>query len=296
MCGTIVSVGPVTDSTSPFKNPAFRLKAGDRVISTFAPTHLTGQIQASDIANGLGGPMPGVLTQYRVFPTYGVVKIPEHLSDEEASCLPIAAMTAWMSLNCMRPKGEIIGSTGAKEVVLCQGTGGVSIAGLQIAAAAGQTAIVTSSSDEKLKHATSLGANDTINYKSMPEWDNIVLEKTNGEGADIIFELGGAQTLRKSFECVRFGGLIACIGYLSGKQDPEGDRTNTNLLALKRNVTLKGIVNGPRDKLEEMLEFYEAKQIRPVVDKVFKFEEGRDVIKYLFAGSHFGKVVIRVKE
>ncbi|OAL06325.1 NAD(P)-binding protein [Phaeosphaeriaceae sp. SRC1lsM3a] len=294
MCGVVVAVGPASDSTSdPYKNPAFRVKEGDRVISTFAPTHLTGQIEAKDLGNGLGGPAPGVLVQYRVFPTFGVVKIPDYMSDDEAACLPIAAMTAWMSLNCMRPKGEIISSG---ETVVCQGTGGVSISAAQIAAAAGADVIVTSSSDEKLERATKLGAKNTINYRSNPDWDNAILDATGSRGADIVIEVGGAQTLRKSFECVRFGGLIACIGYLSGKQDAEGDRTNTNLLCLKRNVTLKGIVNGPRDELERMLKFYEEKQIRPVVDRVFKFEEAKDALEYLFSGGHFGKVIVKVKE
>lgn len=293
MCGVVVAVGPQSNNTAdPYKNPAFRVKEGDRVISTFAPTHLSGQIKASDIGNGLGGPAPGVLTQYRVFPTFGIVKIPDYLTEEEAACLPIAAMTAWMSLNCMRPRGEIVGKG---ETVLCQGTGGVSISGLQIASAAGADVVITSSSDEKLKRAVQLGAKHTVNYRTSPDWDQEVLKLTESEGADIIFEVGGAQTLRKSFESVRFGGLIACIGYLSGKQDEEGDRTNTNLLALRRNVTLKGIVNGPRDRLEEMLEFYASKQIRPVVDKVFAFEEGRTALQYLFSGGHFGKVVIKVK-
>ena len=293
MCGIVVAVGPTSNDTSdPYKNPAFRLQTGDRVISTFAPTHLTGQAYAKDIANGLGGPAPGVLTQYRVFPTYGVVKIPEYISDAEASCLPIAAMTAWMSLNCMRPKGEIVGKG---EMIVCQGTGGVSISAAQIAAAAGADVIVTSSSDEKLQRAKKLGAKETINYRSDPDWDNTVLSATDDKGADIIIEVGGATTLRKSFECVRFGGLIACIGYLGGKQDEAGDRTNTNLLCLKRNVTLKGILNGPRDELERMLRFYDEKKIRPVVDKEFKFEEADEALKYLFSGGHFGKVVVRVK-
>ncbi|KAH7396976.1 hypothetical protein DE146DRAFT_62024 [Phaeosphaeria sp. MPI-PUGE-AT-0046c] len=294
MCGVVVAVGPTSDNTSdPYKNPAFRVKEGDRVISTFAPTHLTGQVEAKDLGNGLGGPAPGVLVQYRVFPTFGVVKIPDYMSDDEAACLPIAAMTAWMSLNCMRPKGEIISSG---ETVVCQGTGGVSISAAQIAAAAGADVVVTSSSDEKLKRATKLGAKTTINYRSNPDWDNAILDATGSRGADIVMEVGGAQTLRKSFECVRFGGLIACIGYLSGKQDEAGDRTNTNLLCLKRNVTLKGIINGPRDELERMLKFYEEKQIRPVVDRIFKFEEVKDAFDYLFSGGHFGKVVIKVKE
>ncbi|KAH7348023.1 hypothetical protein BKA66DRAFT_432679 [Pyrenochaeta sp. MPI-SDFR-AT-0127] len=293
MCGVVVAVGPTSnDSSDPYKIPAFRLQENDRVISTFAASHLTGQIQAKDLANGLGGPAPGVLTQYRVFPTYGLVKIPEYLSDEEASCLPIAATTAWMSLNCMRPKGEIIGKD---ETIVCQGTGGVSISATQIGAAAGAKVIVTSSSDEKLQRAAKLGAHETISYRSEPDWDNGVLTKTNGQGADIILEVGGASTLRKSFECVRFGGLIACIGYLGGKQDDSSDRTNTNLLCLKRNVTLKGILNGPRDELVRMLEFYDEKKIKPVVDKEFRFEEADQALKYLFSGGHFGKVVIRVK-
>jgi len=294
MCGVVVSVGPSSNSTNdPYKSSAFRLSEGDRVISTFAPTHITGQIAARDLGNGLGGPAPGVLVQYRVFPTYGVVKIPEYMSDYEAACLPIAAMTAWMSLNCMRPKGEIVGKG---ETIVCQGTGGVSISAAQIASAAGADVIVTSSSDDKLQRAKKLGAKETINYRSNPEWDNAVLSATSDNGADIVIEVGGAQTLRKSFECVRFGGLIACIGYLSGKQDEAGDRTNTNLLCLKRNVTLKGIVNGPRDELERMLEFYQEKKIKPVVDRVFAFEEAKDAIQYLFGGGHFGKVVVKVKQ
>lgn len=293
MCGIVVAVGPSSNSTSdPYRNPAFQLKEGDRVISTFAPTHLSGQIAAKDLGNGLGGPAPGVLVQYRVFRTFAVVKIPDYITDDEAACLPIAAMTAWMSLNCMRPKGEII-SKG--ETILCQGTGGVSISAAQIAAAAGADVIVTSSSDAKLERAKKLGASTTINYRTNPDWDSAVLSATSNEGADIIIEVGGAQTLAKSFECVRFGGLIACIGYLSGKQDEPGSRTNTNLLCLKRNVTLKGILNGPRDELERMIEFYEKKQIRPVVDRVFEFEQAKEALQYLYGGGHFGKVVIRVK-
>ncbi|KAF2689830.1 NAD(P)-binding protein [Lentithecium fluviatile CBS 122367] len=294
MCGVVVAVGPSSNNTSdPYKNPAFQVKPGDRVISTFASTHLTGQVQEKDVANGLGGPAPGVLTQYRVFPTYGIVKIPDYLSDEEASCLPIASLTAWMSLNCMRPKGEIVGPG---ETILCQGTGGVAIAGLQIASAAGADVIITSSSDKKLRRAQELGAKTLINYRSNPEWETDVLKATSNAGADIIFELGGAKTLCRSFDCIKFGGTIACIGYLSGKQDEGEDRTNTNLLCLRRNVTLKGILNGPRDQLEKMLRFYEEKKITSAVDRVFKFEEGKEAFQYLFSGGHFGKVVINVKD
>jgi NADPH:quinone reductase-like Zn-dependent oxidoreductase len=118
---------------------------------------------------------------------------------------------------------------------------------------------------------------------------------TNNKGVDIIFEQGGPETLAKSFACIKWGGLISCIGYLSGKTDKADNIVNTNVLALRRNVTLKGIWNGPRDRLEEVLELYADKQIHPVVDKVFAFDDAKEAFEYVAAGSHFGKVVIRLK-
>ena len=199
-----------------------------------------------------------------------------------------------MAINGMRPLGQPADGGKSPETVLIQGTGGVAIAGLQIAHAAGLKTIVTSSSDDKLEKAKQLGADNTVNYRTQDDWEAAVMQLTNREGADIIFENGGAKTLRKSFDCVAFGGLINCIGYLSGKEDAPGDRLNTNVLALMRNVTLKGILNGPKTRFEEMTAFYAKHQIRPVVDKVFKFEEAKDGLKYLYSGGHFGKVVVRV--
>ncbi|KAL2004531.1 hypothetical protein VTN00DRAFT_3416 [Thermoascus crustaceus] len=283
MCGVVTEVGKNVKSW----------KVGDRVLSTFNQTHLTGQIQPKDMPYGLGFPLPGVLTTHRVFPEYGLVRAPEYLTDEEACTLPIASVTAWMAINGMRPMGQ---NGGEGEYVLLQGTGGVSISGLQIAKASGAKVLITSSSDAKLEQAKNLGADFVINYRTNPDWQNAVMQLTGDHGADIIFETGGAKTLRKSFDCIAWGGLINCIGYLSGKVDeaPE-DRTNVNVLALRRTVTLKGIINGPRDRFEEMLAFYDRHQIRPAVHRVFSFEEARDAFKYLYSGSHFGKVVIRVK-
>jgi len=265
-------------------------------MATFIQSHISGQIKEEDMRTGLGLPLEGCLTEYRCFPVSGLVAVPDYLTDEEASCLPIASITAWMSINGMRPLNSPANGSKKQEYVLLQGTGGVSIAGLQIAHAAGLKTIITSSSDGKLARARELGADYTINYKRNPDWEERVMEITDGEGADIIFETGGAQTLRKSFACVAFGGLINSIGYLSGKEDEKGGGVNMNVLALSRNVTLKGIINGPRERFEEMTKFYESHQIRPVVDKVFKFEEGKEALKYLYSGSHFGKVVIRVSE
>lgn len=286
MCGTI------THSNSPLWSP------GQRVTSLFNQTHLTGQIKPHHLASGLGLPLPGVLAQYRVFPAEALLPVPDYLTDEEAACLPIASVTAWMAINGMRPLGQPLrggGGEGETPTVLLQGTGGVAIAGLQIAVAAGLTTIVTSSSDAKLERVKALGATHTINYRTHPDWQDAVLRLTNDEGADVIFENGGAQTLRKSFECVAFGGLISAIGYLSGKEDEPGDRTNVNVLALKRTVTLKGILNGPKDRFEEMLGFYEEHWIRPVVDRVMGFQEAREALRYLYSGGHLGKVVVKVK-
>lgn len=294
MCGTVES------------SSLAEWKPGQRVMAIFNQTHIKGQIKPSDLSSGLGLPLPGVLTEYRCFPKEGLVAVPDYLTDEEASCLPIASVTAWMAINGFRPLGDPFDysssnssstpssdSDGRREVVLIQGTGGVAIAGLQIAHAAGLRTIITSSSDAKLARAKQLGADETINYRTNPDWDQEVLRLTDGEGADIIFENGGARTLRKSFACVRFGGLINCIGYLSGKDDVS-EGPGTNVLALMRNVTLKGILNGPRDRFEEMCGFYDRKRIRPVVDRVFGFEEARAAMEYLRAGAHFGKVVVRV--
>lgn len=156
-------------------------------------------------------------------------------------------------------------------------------------------AIITSSSDAKLVQAKKLGADCTINYRTNPDWATEVMEWTGNHGADIILETGGAQTLRKSFDCIAFGGLIDCIGYVSGKVDAADDRLNVNLLALRRTVTLKGIINGPKDRFEEMIRFYETHQIRPVVNRMFAFAEAKEAFKFLESGSHFGKVVIQVK-
>ncbi|KAF2767752.1 NAD(P)-binding protein [Teratosphaeria nubilosa] len=282
ICGTIVS------------SNGSHWKEGQRVMAIFNQSHIKGQVKAKDMTSGLGKPLPGCLTEYRAFPAESLVAVPDYLTDEEASTLPIASVTAWMAINGFRPLGKPAEDAQGKESVLLQGTGGVAIAGLQIAHAAGLKTIITSSSDGKLEKAKELGADFGVNYKSTPEWQDEVMKITKDEGADIIFENGGALTLRKSFDSIAFGGLINCIGYLSGKEDAPGDRLNTNVLALRRNVTLKGILNGPRERFEEMTQFYARHEIHPVIDRVFKFEDAKDALKYLFSGSHIGKVVVKV--
>ncbi|KAF4970707.1 hypothetical protein FSARC_2338 [Fusarium sarcochroum] len=287
MCGTVI------------QSSSSKLKTGTRVMSIFNQTHLTGQIQEADMASGLGLPLPGVLTEYRCFSADSLVPVPDYMSDEEAACLPIASVTAWMCINGMRPLGQPADGKKKKETVLLQGTGGVAVAGLQIAKAAGLDTIITSSSDDKLERAKKdLGADTGINYRTHWEWQDPVMKATQNRGADIIFETGGSRTLRKSFDSIAFGGLINCVGYLSGKEEEEdiGGKVGVNVLALRRNVTLKGILNGPKDRFEEMVAFYEKHSIHPVVSKVFGFEKADEALKFLSTGQHFGKVVVRVSK
>ncbi|KAK5630238.1 hypothetical protein RRF57_005953 [Xylaria bambusicola] len=285
--GTIVRIG----------GPAAGLlwKEGDRVFSLARPNHLTGPMYPEHAAAGIGIPLSGVLVQYRVFPAAGLVRTPNHMSDEEACTLTIAAITAWMALNWDQP---INSPRRGKDVFVClQGTGGVSIAALQQAHALGLTTIVTSSSDSKLEKARKLGADYVINYKTNPNWDEEVLRLTDGRGADIIVETGGPGTMGKSLRCVAHGGTISAVGILTGLME-EGagkDQIAVGMRLIQRNASLKGINIGPRDRVEEMMKLvYEESSVCPVVDRIFGLADVKAALEHLQMGSHFGKIVIRV--
>ncbi len=258
-----------------------RVKKGDRVAGNFFQGWVDGVPDRSAL-NALGSPADGMLTEYLVLDEKGVVIIPPHLSWEEAACLPCAAVTAWNAL-------MVSGSLRPGNTVLMLGTGGVSIFALQFAKMSGARAIVTSSSDKKLERAKKLGADMTINYKKSPEWHEEVLELTDGRGVDHVVEVGGAGTLAKSFQAVGYRGQISLIGVLSGR---EGD-TNPHALMLK-NASMTGIFVGSRIMFEQMNEAISNNRMRPVIDKVFSFDEAAEAYAYQLAGKHFGKVVIAV--
>jgi NADPH:quinone reductase-like Zn-dependent oxidoreductase len=155
---------------------------------------------------------------------------------------------------------------------------------------------MTSSSDEKLQRAKALGADHLINYRTVPDWDEEVLRITNGRGVDNIFENGGTQTTSKSLNCVALGGLINAIGYVTGKVDRAEERTNINVSLISKNAIYKGHINGPVDRIKEYYRFCEQHQLRPTIDKVYQFEEAVEALQYLWSGSHFGKVVIRISK
>jgi NADPH:quinone reductase-like Zn-dependent oxidoreductase len=210
----------------------------------------------------------------------GLVRIPEHLSYEEAATLPCAALTAWHALI----EG---GAVKPGDTVLIQGTGGVSIFALQFAKLAGARVIATSGRDEKLARVLSMGASDGINYRTTPDWDKRVRELTGGVGVDQIVEVGGAGTLTKSLRAVRMGGYIALIGVLSGLGEMNP------MPILMKSVRVQGIFVGSRSMFEAMTQAISINQMRPVIDRVFEFEHAVEALKYMESGAHFGKVVVR---
>jgi NADPH:quinone reductase-like Zn-dependent oxidoreductase len=268
--GEVVAVGPGVT----------RVKTGDRVASTFFQVWRDGAPPPNLAA--LGSPLDGVLSEYLVVHEEGLVPLPPEMSFEEGACLPCAGVTAWNAVECVGKPVK------PGDTVLTLGTGGVSLFALQFSKAAGARVIITSSSDEKLDRARKLGASDTINYKRTPDWAAEVMKCTDGRGADHVIEVGGVGTLAKSFQSLARGGKVALIGVLAG---PQGD-TNPHPLMLK-GASLHGIFVGSRALFEAMMTAISVNRIKPVVDKVFAFDDAFEAYKLLAAGGHFGKVVIK---
>ena len=257
-----------------------RLNIGDRVAGAFMPNWLSGPMTPEGQAGALGGSVDGVLAEQVALPASGVVKIPDHLSFEEASTLPCAGVTAWYA---QFVGGRIIPG----DTVLLLGTGGVSIFSLQFAKMAGARVIITSSNDEKLERAKALGADHTINYRNHVEWQNTVLDLTEGRGADHAVEVGGPDTLNKTLEAVRVGGSISLISVLTGFA-----ASIATVLILRKNIKIQGTYVGSVSMFEAMNRAITQNRMKPVIDCIFPFNEAVDALKYLKSGSHFGKVVI----
>lgn len=177
-------------------------------------------------------------------PASSLVRIPSHLSFEEAATLPCAAVTAWNGLY-----GLIALKPG--ETVVAEGTGGVSCFAAQFAVAAGARCVITSSSDDKLakvraaipQHFQHLLT--TVNYKTNPDWDKEVLRVSEDLGASHIIEVGGAGTIPKAFACVKPGGVVSNIGFVA-----QGDLPNVPGLVLSTASIYRGVLIGSRELFE----------------------------------------------
>jgi NADPH:quinone reductase-like Zn-dependent oxidoreductase len=258
-----------------------RFKVGDRVVASFMPDWLSGEVTEESAKSALGGSVDGVLTTARLFDEKALLPIPAHLSYEEAATLPCAAVTAWHGL-------FVSAALKPGETVLLLGTGGVSIFALQFAKMTGARTIITSSSDEKLERAKELGADDLINYRKQPDWEKAVLELTGKRGVDHVIEVGGNGTLGKSMRAVRMGGHIALIGVLAGAEN-----VDTRPLLMK-NVRLDGIFVGSKEMFEAMNKAIVVAKLHPVIDSTFAFADALKAFSYLESGAHFGKIVIKI--
>lgn len=253
---------------------------GDRVVGCFFQNWLSGGIHDGVMGSALGGPIDGLLCEYAVLKESGALPVPDHLSFEEAACLPCAGLTAW---NCLIEAG----AARPGQTVLLLGTGGVSIFAQQMAAASGIRTILTSSSDDKLDRAAALGTNERINYRNKPDWEQEVMTLTDGAGVDVVVEVGGAGTLVKSIDAVRVGGRISLVGVLTGGQiDPTS--------IMRKSISLQGIYVGPRDMFARMNAALVQSKIHPVIDTVVDFKDARDAYRLMESGQHFGKIVISI--
>jgi NADPH:quinone reductase-like Zn-dependent oxidoreductase len=270
--GEVIEIGPGVT----------RVKTGDRVAGNFFQRWVGGEPGADTHTSALGGGIDGMLADYVVLEEDGVVKIPPHLSLEEGATLPCAAVTVW---NAMMEHAKLK----AGDTILLQGTGGVSIFGLQFANAMGIRAIIISSSDEKLAQAKKLGAVHGINYKTTPDWEKAAMEFTGGKGVDHVVEVGGAATLTHSFGAIRAGGAITMIGGLSGG----ATELNPGLI-FSRRVNVQGISVGSTQMFMAMNRAIDVNAIKPVIDKIFAFADTQAAYRHMASGAHFGKIVIRV--
>ena len=269
--GEVASIGPGVT----------RVAVGDRVTPCFFQNWIAGRSPERNALLSLGGPLDGCLEEYLLVSEQGVVRAPDHLTDLEVATLPCAALTAWRALfvDYQLKPGDI---------VLCQGTGGVSIFALQFAKAAGAEVILTSSSDEKLERGRVLGADHVINYRTHPEWGSEV-RKIAPNGVDVVVEVGGAQTLKESFKSIAMDGHIAIIGILSGAAQ---EILLYNFIRTR--ATVRGVSVGSREEFEDMCRAIALQRLHPVVDAVYPFEQAPDALRLMQAGGHFGKICIEI--
>jgi NADPH:quinone reductase-like Zn-dependent oxidoreductase len=256
------------------------LRLGDRVCPLFFQSWLSGEPDNARLGMSLGCEMDGTMAQYMVLPANGVALVPAHLDHNEVATLPTAGVTAWRAI-------VTEGRVKPGDTVLIQGTGGVSLFALQFAKMLGARVICTSSSDEKLLRARTLGADETINYLSTPEWGKTARTIADGIGVDHVVEVGGQRTLPQSLRAVRPGGTISMIGVLAGSQ------LDISLgLIVTRHIRLQGITVGSGDDFRTMVRAISQQGMRPVVDRVYGFEQLHQALQHLASGKHFGKICI----
>lgn len=270
--GTVVSVGDgVTE-----------VKAGDRVVCGHFSSWLDGGFRQDVFAEDIGVTRDGWLAEKVVLPAPALIRVPDGIADENVAGLASAALTAWHALTemCHVKPGDL---------VLCLGTGSVSLAAMKIAKAHGARVAITSSQDEKLDLVRTLGADITINYRTSADWAAELMAETGGAGADIVIETGGVDTLGHSIAACAVNGQIVVVGVSPGK----GPAIPDYLAFIAKNLTIRGIANGSRAMFVDLLRFIEAKGLDTIPGKTFAFVDAPEAYRYFAAAEHLGKVMIK---
>jgi NADPH:quinone reductase-like Zn-dependent oxidoreductase len=268
--GRVVAVGPAVT----------RVAVGDLVCPAFGQSWASGPFRERHWAGNLGGPLDGVMQEYMALHEDGVVRAPRHLDAVQAATLPCAAVTAWNAV-------VVQGRVKAGDVVLVQGTGGVSLFALLFAKMHGARVVATSSSDAKLERVRAMGADHVVNYKTQPDWHRTAREVTGGTGVDLVVEVAG--TVDASVRAVRCSGTVLLIGVLAG-----ASASLALGAVVTQNIRLQGVTVGARDLFEDMVRAMEQHgTVPPVDERLFAFEEVGAAIKALPTGRHFGKVCSR---
>jgi NADPH:quinone reductase-like Zn-dependent oxidoreductase len=258
------------------------VRIGDRVVSMYFNDWADGPYKRSMLEGTHGWQADGVLADYIALDTKAVAPIPSGWTYEQAATLPTAGLTAW---NAVTRHGGVRKG----DVVLVQGTGGVSTFALQFAAASGARVIVTSSSDEKLQRVKGLGAEAGINYKREPTWSERVVQLTNGHGADLVVDIGGKSTLEESTKSLADEGKLAIVGGLQGY---DGNLSAWGLL--EKSAQAYGVFVGSRAEYLRMSEFMTQHQLQPVIERVYPFAQYPDALELLASGNFIGKIVLRM--
>lgn len=269
--GEVIAVGAGVDNVKP----------GDRVVCGHFPSWLDGEFRPEVFARDIGISHDGWLAEKLVLPAAAVIQVPASLADRDVAALASAGLTAWNAL-------VEVSKVKPGELVLCLGTGGVSLAALKLAKLRGARVAITSSSDEKLQIVRELGADITLNYRQHPDWAAQLMALTDNVGADVIIETGGQDTLGQSIAAAAANGRIVVIGVTPGQQSP----IPNYLSLILKNVTIRGIANGSRKMFMELLRATEANRIETVISKTFKFADAPAAYAYFAAQKQVGKVLI----
>lgn len=263
-----------------------RFRIGDRVAGTYFARWRDGRV-GWDVADQLGCTLDGMLTEVAILPEDSVVHVPAHLSWEDAATLPCAALTAWSAL--MGPNPLQAGDT-----VLTIGSGGVPLFALQFAKVFGAQVVAMTSQDAKFAYLRALGADHVLNYRTNPDWHQTVLTVTGGRGVDRVVETGGTDTFAQSVRATAFGGEIALVSSVGSIGTPADVDLNAILTPLFVGlITVRPVFVGSRLSFEAMNRAITAHQLRPVIDRVFSFEQAKEAYRYFALGAHSGKVIIQ---